>query len=134
MSEQSEHPNATRVRALFAAFRAADLETITSTIAAGAVWHFPGRKGRIAGAHRGRDAILRFLLDVMVLTDNSFHLDLIDVLANDRRVVVLFRGSGRRNGKTLDNPTCLHLVFDDHQVVEVWEYVWNLYDVDEFWA
>jgi ketosteroid isomerase-like protein len=129
-----EHPNAARIRGLFAAFRAADLATITATIPENAVWHFPGRDGKLAGAHRGRAAILQFLMSVPQLTNGTFHLELEDVLANDANAVAFFRGSGTREGKTLDNPTCLRMRLVDGQVVEVWEYVWDLFAVDEFWS
>ena len=129
-----EHPNATRIRALFAAFRGADLATIQATIPEDAVWHFPGRRGKLAGSHRGRAAILQFLMSVPQLTNGTFHLELEDVLANDTSAVAFFRGSGTRDGKTLDNPTCLRMRLVDGQVVEVWEFVWDLFTVDEFWA
>src|SRR5262249_25367387 len=90
----AEHPNAIRVRPLFAAFRAGDIATIQALIPEDAAWHFPGRRGRLAGSHRGRDAIFAFLLNVQALTDNTFHLDLIDVIANDAHAVALFRGHG----------------------------------------
>lgn len=130
----SEHPNATRVRQMFAAFRAGDAATIATMIPEDAVWHFPGRHGQLAGTHRGRDAIFTFLLNVQGLTSHTFHLDLIDVVANDAHAVALFRGQAERNGKTLDNPTCLRIRLDNGQVKEVWEFVWDLYHVDEFWA
>jgi ketosteroid isomerase-like protein len=130
----TEHPNATRIRALFAAFRNADLAAIQETIPDDAVWHFPGHAGKLAGAHRGRAAILQFLMSVPQLTGGTFHLELEDVLANDRTAVALFRGSGTRNGKTLDNPTCLRMRICDGQVVEIWEFVWDLFAVDDFWS
>ncbi len=130
----SEHPNATRIRELFAAFRAGDVERIREFIPEDAVWHFPGRRGRLAGTHRGRDAIFGFLLNVQALTDHTFHLELVDVLANDRHAVALFRGHARRQGKTLDNPTCLRMRLEAGRVVEVWEFVWDLFAVDEFWS
>ncbi|MDX2170453.1 MAG: nuclear transport factor 2 family protein [Deltaproteobacteria bacterium] len=128
-----EHPNAARLRALFDAFRNADLATVVDVIAEDAVWHFPGRDGQLAGSHRGRDAILQFLLRVQSLTGGSFHLELIDVVANDARAIALFRGHGAREGRTLDNPTCLHVRLRDGRAVELWEFVWDLYAVDEFW-
>jgi hypothetical protein len=134
MTPMAEHPNATRVRQLFAAFRNADVEAIRNTIPEDAAWHFPGRHGKLAGTHRGRDAIFRFLLDVQVLTESSFHLELLDVVANDRRAVALFRGHGQRNGKILDNPTCLRIDFDEGAIAEVWEFVWDLFAVDDFWS
>ena len=130
----TEHPNAGRIRALFAAFAAADLATVEDVIPEDAVWHFPGRHGKLAGAHRGRQAILQFLMTVPQLTNGTFHLDLEYVLADDTHAVAFFRGHGTRNGKTLDNPTCLRMRLDAGRVVEVWEFVWDLFAVDEFWA
>lgn len=128
------HPNALLVRELFAAFRRGDVAAIQAAIADNAVWRFPGRRGQLAGDHQGREAIFGFLLKVQALTDHTFSLDLIEVLAGDEYVVALFRGQGQRNGKTLDNPTCLRMRVEDGQVVEVWEFVWDLYHVDDFWA
>ena len=130
----NEHPNASRIRELFAAFRAGDIDTVRAVIAEQAVWHFPGRRGQLAGSHRGREAIFAFLLNVQSLTAHTFHLELIDVLANDMHAVALFRGHAERNGKTLDNPTCLRIRLEHGQVVEVWEFVWDLVAVDEFWS
>jgi ketosteroid isomerase-like protein len=129
-----EHPNAARIRALFAAFKGADLATVQATIPEDAVWHFPGRRGKLAGAHRGRQAILQFLMAVQQLTDGTFHLDLEHVLADDAHAVAFFRGHGTRGDKTLDNPTCLRMRIVDGKVVEVWEFVWDLFAVDDFWS
>lgn len=129
----TEHPNAARLRALFDAFRNGDLTVIERTISENAVWHFPGRVGQLAGSHRGRDAILRFLLLVPSLTGGTFHLDLRDVVANDRCAVALFRGSAAREGRTLDNPTALVFHLAGEQVVEIREFVWDLFHVDDFW-
>jgi ketosteroid isomerase-like protein len=130
----NDHPNATRVRELFAAFERGDAGKIQETIPEHAVWRFPGRTGKLAGTHKGRDAIFAFLLNVGTLTNGTFHLDLIDVVANDRHAVALFTGAGQRNGKVLDNPTCLRMRLEDGKIVEIWEFVWDLYDVDEFWS
>ncbi len=130
----AEHPNAVVVRNMFAAFERADLAEVQTAIPEHAVWHFPGREGKLAGDHRGRDAIIAFFLNVAGLTGGSFHLDLEGVLADDQWVVALFRGHGTRDGKTLDNPTCLKMRVEKGEIVEVWEFVWDLYAVDEFWS
>ena len=132
--QQAEHPNVTTVRALFAAFRSADIERIVAALPADLVWHFPGRRGGLAGAHRGRDAVLAFLASVMELTDGTFELELEDVVGGDRHVVAIFRGRGRRNGKALDNPTCLKIRFEEGIPREIHEFVWDLFAVDDFWA
>jgi len=126
--------NAAVVRALFDAFARRDLAAILAVVNDDVVWHFPGRRGRLAGAHRGRDAVLRFLASVEELTGGTFHLDLHDVAASATHAVALFRGHGAREGRTLDNPTALVFRIDAGRIVEVREFVWDLYHVDEFWS
>jgi ketosteroid isomerase-like protein len=111
-----EHPNATRIRQMFAAFRSGDVATIRDLIPEDAMWHFPGRRGQLAGTHRGREAIFTFLLSVQALSQGTFRFDLVDVVANDVTAVALFHGHAERNGKTLDNPTCLRMRLDAGQV------------------
>jgi ketosteroid isomerase-like protein len=130
----SEHPNAIRIRDLFAAFRARDIDAIRDAISETAVWHFPGETGRLAGSHSGHDGIFGFLARVSELTDGTFELDLEEVLANDRYAVAFFRGHGRRLGRELDNPTCLKIQIREGRMTEVWEFVWDLYAVDHFWS
>lgn len=130
----AEHENAQRIRDLFAAFQLADLAVIEDLIAEDCVWRFPGQRGQLAGAHAGRDAILRFLLRVPELTGGTFRLDLIDVLANERHAVALFQGRGTRNGKELDNPTCLRIRLEAGRAVDIWEFVWDLEHVEDFWS
>jgi ketosteroid isomerase-like protein len=130
----AEHPNATYVRTMFDAFARADLDAVRAAIPEDAVWHFPGRHGQLAGTHRGRDAILAFFVHVARLTAGTFHLELDDVVADDRYAVALFCGHGSRDGRTLDNPTCLKMRFEAGRIAEVWEFVWDLYAVDEFWS
>jgi ketosteroid isomerase-like protein len=130
----SEHPNAARIRALFAAFHARDIDAIRDALAEDAVWHFPGRTGRLAGAHVGHAGIFAFLARVGELTAGTFDLDLEAVLADDERAVAFFRGRGRRDGRELDNPTCLKIRLRDGRAAEIQEFVWDLYAVDEFWS
>ena len=130
----TDHPNATLIRELCSAFDTQDAEAIRSAIAPDCVWHFPGRDGALAGSHTGHDAIFSFLIRVGELTDGTFQLDVEDVVANDNRAVVLFRGHGRRSdGRRLDNPTCLAIRLKDGKAIEIHEFVWNLYEVDDFW-
>jgi hypothetical protein len=130
----AEHPNATLVRGLFAAFARRDLPAILAAVPQDVTWAFPGRHGRLAGTHRGRDAVLAFLAAVQELTDGTFHLELLDVTASDAHAVALFRGHGRRAGCTLENPTALVFRIAAGRLVEVREFVWDLYHVDEFWS
>jgi ketosteroid isomerase-like protein len=130
----ADHPNALRVRDLFRGFAAGDVAAIQAAIAEDAVWHFPGRRGQLAGSHRGHEAIFTFLGKVVALSEGSFHLDLVEVVANADRAVALFRGHGRRGDRELDNPTCLVVRLVQGRASEIWEYVWDLPSVDDFWA
>ena len=134
MSSAPEHPNAALVRRLLEAFRARDVGAITALFAEDAVWHFPGRRGLLAGDHRGHAGILRFLAQVPEATGGSFNLEPEDVLASDAGAAVLFRGRGERKGRQLDNPTCLRLRIEGGRIAELWEFVWDLDHVEAFWA
>ncbi len=122
-------------RRLFRAFEERDATTINELISEDAVWHFPGKHGALAGDHTGREAIVRFLVSVPTLTSGTFHIDLLDVTASDERVVALFTGSGKRpDGRVLNNPTALRIEIQDGRIVELWEFVWDLEHVEEFWS
>ena len=99
-----EHPNATLVRRLFEAFHDRDLPAIVAAVGDDVVWHFPGHQGKLAGTHRGRDAVLGFLGMVGALTDGTFHLELEDVTASDRHAVALFRGQVRATARRSTTP------------------------------
>jgi ketosteroid isomerase-like protein len=131
---QADHPNVDTVRAMFAAFRSRDLAAILQTIPESLVWHFPGQRGELAGAHRGREAVLGFVARVLELTGGTFDLELEDVVGGDRNVIALFRGHATRGTKTLDNPTCLRVRFEHGKPAEIHEFVWDLYAVDDFWS
>jgi ketosteroid isomerase-like protein len=129
-----EHRNAALARSMFEAFARRDAAAIAAAIPEDAVWHFPGKRGALAGEHRGRDAILQFLSKAMALTAGTFSLDLHDIRASDSGAVALFTGHGTRNGKSLDNPTCLRIDVKDGRLAEVWEFVWDLQHVEDFWS
>jgi len=130
----NEHPNATRIRNLFEAFRTRDVTAVASGLASDAVWHFPGKRGALAGSHVGHAGIFAFLARVGELTQGTFGLDLEEIIASDRSAVVFFRGHAQRNGRILDNPTSLKIRFHEGLAVELWEFVWDLDAVEEFWS
>ncbi len=129
-----EHANATLVRSLFEALDRRDAAAVQEAIAEDAVWRFPGRRGQLAGEHRGREAIVRFLTQVMVLTNGSFSLEVEDITASDDNAAVLFTGRGERNGRRLHNPTALRIQVREGAAAEFMEFVWDLDHVEEFWA
>ncbi|MEX0681843.1 MAG: nuclear transport factor 2 family protein [Dehalococcoidia bacterium] len=129
-----DHPNAIIVRSLFAALASRNVGAVKVAIADDAIWRFPGRRGLLAGEHRGREAILAFLANVIVLTNGTFSLKVEDITASGENVVVLFTGRGERKGRTLHNPTALRIRIAEGKAVEFTEFVWDLEHVEEFWA
>ena len=130
----NEHHNAALVRRLTDGFRRGDLTVFDEVASPGLVWHFPGRMGALAGTHRGREEVVSFLARVAELTEGTFGMEQLDIVADDRWAVVMFRGRAARGGRRLDNPTCLCMRFQGGSIAELWEFVWDLYDVDEFWS
>jgi ketosteroid isomerase-like protein len=129
-----EHPNAALIRSLFDAFKRQDAARIREIVAEDAVWRFPGRRGKLAGEHRGFEEIAKFLLEVQTLTNGTFALDLEDVTASEDHAVALFTGRGFRHGKRLHNPTALSIIIRNGQAVEFREFVWDLEHVEDFWS
>jgi len=119
---------------LFAAFSAQDDEAARQLIAEDAVWRFPGRDGQLAGDYHGADAIMGFLHKVRDLTDGTFAMQPEQMISEGDTVVLLFTGSGQRQGKTLSNPTCLVFKFAEEKLQEAREFVWDVRAVDAFWA
>jgi ketosteroid isomerase-like protein len=52
-----DHPNAARIGDLFRAFREGGVAALQALIPEDVVWHFPGRREKLAGSHRGRQAM-----------------------------------------------------------------------------
>lgn len=95
------HPNAVLVRRAFDAFASGDLGTLKEVLAEDAAIHDPGH-GAIAGDYVGRDRVVEFFAKLVELTGGTFKAELIDILADDDRAVVIERSTARREGKTLD--------------------------------
>jgi ketosteroid isomerase-like protein len=97
----SEHPNATRARRGFERFVAGDPEGLLELFASHAVWHVPGANA-MAGDYRGLEEILAFLRRTREVTDGTYQVELLWVVADDEHVVPLYRARGRRGERTLD--------------------------------
>jgi uncharacterized protein len=129
----AEHPNATTVRGLFAAFERKDAFSLRGFFAADAVWHVGG-SSRLAGIYRGRREIVRFLGSLPRLTDGTYSSRLIDVLASDQRAAVLYRATGRREGRELDIDQLLLFTLRDGIVAEVLALPSDQLAFDAFWG
>ena len=93
--------NETIVRGIFDAFARKEGFALRGLFAEDAVWTVPGG-GVMAGVHRGRDGIFRFLARLPKETGGTYASELRDVLASDERAAALYRARGTRRGRTLE--------------------------------
>jgi ketosteroid isomerase-like protein len=129
----AENRNAVVVRRLFEAFERKDAFALRELFAEDAVWHVGGRSV-VARTYRGRREIIRFLGTLPKLTDGTYSSQLIDVLASGARAAVLYRASGRREGRALDIDQLLLFTLRDGVVTEVVALPSDQHAFDAFWG
>jgi len=121
------------VRRGYAAFNSADMKTLTDIFDESASWHTPGRS-RLAGDHKGRDAVFAQFGRYVGETGGTFKANLLQVLkGDDGHVVGVHRNTAERNGKRLDVVCCVVFEFKDGRAIDGREFVHDLYAWDEFW-
>jgi ketosteroid isomerase-like protein len=129
----TEHRNAAAVRRVFDAFERKDAFALRHLFAEDATWTVGGASS-VAGTYRGRRAIVRFLGSFPRLTDGTYSSRLIDVLASDERAAVLYRATGRRDGRELDIDQLLLFRLRDEVVTEVLALPSDQSAFDAFWG
>lgn len=125
--------NAALVRRIFEAFARREGMALRGLFAEDAVWVVPGQ-GAMAGAHRGREAIFRFLARLPKETDGTYRSELVDVLASDERAAALYRARGSRCGRTLELDQLLLFRIEDGLVREVLALPSDPGAFESFWA
>ncbi len=125
--------NEETVRRIFGAFTRKEGFSLRELFAPDAVWAVPG-EGVMAGVHRGREAIFRFLARLPKETDGTYGSRLVDVLSSDERAAALYRASGERRGRRLDLEQVLLFRLEDGVVHEVLALPSDPAAFDAFWA
>lgn len=97
----AEHPHAALIRRGYDAFSRGDMETIAAIFADDIEWNIPGRSP-LAGQRKGKTEVFDFFAQLSDLTENTFAVELVDVLANDDHVVALTHETARRADRVLD--------------------------------
>ncbi len=120
-------------RRIFDAFARKQGFALRDVFAEDAVWTVPGT-GRMAGVHRGREAIFRFLGRLPKETGGTYTSQLIDVLASDERAAALYRATGERNGRTLDLDQVLLLTVAGGRITDVVALPSDPVAFEAFWA
>ena len=121
------------VRRIFDAFSRREGFALRGVFAQDAVWTVPGR-GVMAGVHRGRDEIFRFLGGLPKETGGTYRSTLRDVLASDERAAALYTAFGSRDGRELELEQVLLFRIEGGVVQEVLALPSDPEAFDEFWA
>jgi ketosteroid isomerase-like protein len=125
--------NEALVRRIFEAFARKEGFALRGLFAENAVWSVPGN-GVMAGVHRGRDEIFRFLARLPKETDGTYGSTLRDVLVSDERAAALYTARGTRRGVTLELDQVLLFQIADGLVQEVLALPSDPEAFEEFWA
>ena len=127
-----DHPHALLAKVVWEAVSAGDVDALAEVCSEDLVWRASGR-GRRAGTHRGREAVLAYLASIGEDVDR-FDLTLEDILVGGEYVSVLFRVSGLRKSRRLETNFILLFRIEGSRLAEVWSVPRDQYAVDEFWA
>jgi 2'-5' RNA ligase len=115
------------------AYAGHDLERLRPLLAADVVWHVPGRS-RIAGEHRGVDAVLAYFDMRRRLTDETFRVTVHDIVASGEQVIQLAGGRAERDGISVSWETVGIFRLADGRIAECRLVPFDLYAFDEVWS
>jgi ketosteroid isomerase-like protein len=126
------HPNAELLERAFAAF-GRDALVVARSLADDIVWRVPGETA-MSGEYRGRDAVLQFLRQTLVLSDGTYRTELQYVTADDDRAVAVYRARGQREGRSLDIEQALFCEIRGGQIADVTAVPFDFAAFSAFWA
>jgi ketosteroid isomerase-like protein len=126
--------NADVVRRAYAAFNAADIDTLTALFDEDSTWHTPGISSA-AGDAVGRDKVFAQFGRYGGETEGTFKAELREVFASPGGGVVgLHHNTGERNGKKLDTDCCIVLELKDGRITSGREHFYDSDNWDTFWS
>jgi uncharacterized protein len=129
----SEHPNVARMREGYQAFGKGDLAVLEQLMTEDVRWHVAGRTP-LSGTYEGRSAVFEFFGKVMELTEGSFRVEPLTLLADDRYGCAPVRITAHRGDRHLDvmNVQASRLV--DGRVAEFWDTTTDTEASEAFYA
>jgi ketosteroid isomerase-like protein len=128
-----EHPNAALARRFFEAFAVRDGRVVAASLDEDVVWRVGGTSP-MAGEYRGRRAVVRFLASTTAQTDGTYRGELLFTVADDERVLIVYRARGERNERTIDLRQLLLCEVRDGRFVDVTAVPTDQYAFDAFWT
>ena len=134
MGERAER-NAALLREGYEAFSTGDMARLSEMFAPDVVWHTPEHHGVLSGDHKGWAEVAEFFLQTMTLSEGTFRIEILDIMASDERVAAFLHVTGNGRGRILDDsPIHLFRLDDEGIVQEITQYPLNQSVVDAFWS
>ena len=128
-----EHPHAAIARRAWDAISRGDSESLRGLLAPDLVWHATARHTPWTGGHRGPDAILDFLARVGEVAD-EFRARLVDVLASEERVLIVFHVQIAVGSRRTELDYLLLARVEGVRVAECWTAPLDPDAIEAFWS
>ena len=129
----TEYPNAERARRGLDAFAAGDFGALAELIGEDCVWRIRGANV-LAGEYRGREAIFGLLRRTAELSGGTYRVEPRWIVAGAERVVIVYRASGRRYGRSIDMDQALLCRIAEGVWVDVDALPFDQHAFDAFWS
>ena len=129
----TDHPNVQRMRDGYVAFGKGDLAALEDLLTEDVVWHVAGRS-ELAGTYEGRTAVFEFFGKVMELTEGSFRVEPLTLLADDHYGCAPVRITAHRGDRHLDVMNVQTSRLQDGRVAEFWDTTTDPEASDAFYA
>jgi ketosteroid isomerase-like protein len=128
----TDDPSAKLAQTACEAVAHADAETLAHLCKKDVVWHVTGRGPRAAD-YRGLEALLDYLRSLGEAAE-QFNLRPVAVMGGEDRAAVVFRTTGQRHGRVLDNHNVLLFRIEDQRIAEIWSVSFDERADEEFWT
>jgi uncharacterized protein len=129
----SHEENRRRIEGAYEAFARGDIPAVLQVLADDVFWHVPGR-GPLSGDYRGHADVLGFFNHFMRLSGGTFRIHIEDMLANDRRVLVLVTESAQRGDRKWSSPQVHAWTMENGKATVFWQFQGDQQTEDEFWS
>jgi ketosteroid isomerase-like protein len=125
------HPDEAVIRRFVEAMVARDVGSIADCFTDDVVFHIPGRNA-LSGDYQGKAEVMTRLFQAWEEAFGALEIDVHDVLANDRHVVVLSDRRARRGGRLVEMRAASVYHVRDGRIAEAWLMEWDPYAIDGF--
>ena len=109
-----------------------DLDLLRVVMADDVVWHEAG-ESLLAGDYTGPEAVLGLLGQLKKESGGTFRMEVLDVLSEPERALVVERETATKDGRLLDDIAIVDFEIHRGRITEATIFHGDMYKFDEFW-